>query len=58
MVAAHNDDRVVAAGLGFRTAFVARPREYGPDQRADVRAENDYDLVAGSMIELAGQLGC
>ena len=53
MVAAHNSDLVAAAGLGFRTAFVARPTEYGLDQAADLTAENDYDLAAGSMIDLA-----
>lgn len=58
MVAAHNSDLATASSLGFRTAFVVRPAEYGPDQGADLTAENDYDFVAGSMIELADQLGC
>ncbi len=48
---------MAAADLGFRTAFVAPPTEYGPDQAAELTAENDYDLAAGSMIDLAARLG-
>ena len=58
MVAAHNGDLTAAAAVGFRTAFVARPREYGPGQTADLRAEHDYDVVADDMADLAGRLGC
>jgi 2-haloacid dehalogenase len=58
MVAAHNNDLVAAAGCGLRTAFVARPTEYGVDQDFDVKAENDYDFVAENFLDLAGQLGC
>jgi 2-haloacid dehalogenase len=58
MVAAHNGDLVAASALGFRTAFVARPTEHGPDQQTDLRAEHDFDLVGESFIDLAGRLGC
>lgn len=58
MVAAHNSDLVAAAGNGLRTAFVARPTEYGPRQQTDLVAENDYDYVARDFIELATRLGC
>ena len=58
MVAAHNADLVAASALGFHTAFVARPIEYGPGQTADRGPENDYDFVASSMNELAERLGC
>lgn len=58
LVAAHNDDLVVASGLGFRTAFVARPTEYGPGQDEDLRAEHEFDIIATSMIDVADQLGC
>ena len=57
MVAAHNDDLVAAASLGFRTAFVRRPTEYGPSQSDDIRAEHDFDVVAEDFIELAVALG-
>ena len=57
MVAAHNDDLVAASALGFRTAFVRRPTEYGPSQSEDIRAEHDFDVVAEDFIELAAALG-
>lgn len=58
LVAAHNDDLVAAGALGFRTAFVPRPSEYGPDQKTDLEAEHEFDLVAASFVDLAEQLGC
>jgi 2-haloacid dehalogenase len=58
LVAAHNDDLVAAGALGFRTAFVPRPTEYGPDQKTNLRAEHDFDLIGTSFIDLAEQLGC
>lgn len=58
MTAAHNNDLVAASQQGFRTAFILRPVEYGPDQDKDIRAEHDFDYVANSFIELADQLGC
>lgn len=58
MTAAHNNDLVAASQQGFRTAFVLRPVEYGPDQHKDNRAEHDFDYIANSFIELADQLDC
>lgn len=58
MVAAHNGDLAVASGLGFRTAFVARPTEHGPGQKTDLKAERAWDIVADSFIDLAARLGC
>ena len=58
MTAAHNDDLVAASRQGFRTAFVARPTEYGPDQTKNLKAEHDFDYVAEDFIDLADQLGC
>jgi 2-haloacid dehalogenase len=55
MVAAHPDDLTAAARFGLRTAFVPRPREWGPDASAPP-APPDTDVVAGDMIELAGLL--
>lgn len=57
MVAAHNDDLRTAQGLGFGTAFVCRPTEYGPDQQADLRPEGAWDFVADSLLELAAKMG-
>jgi 2-haloacid dehalogenase len=56
MVAAHNGDLVAAAGLGLMTAFVPRPREHGPGQTSDLRAEAAYDLVATDLVDLANAL--
>jgi 2-haloacid dehalogenase len=58
MVAAHNDDLRAARALGFGSAFVARPTEYGPGQQRDLVAEEAWDLVCGSLDELAERLGC
>ncbi|MGH7390312.1 MAG: haloacid dehalogenase type II [Candidatus Rokuibacteriota bacterium] len=58
MVAAHNGDLGAAGALGFRTAFVVRPTEHGPEQTTDLRAERDWDVVADSFEALAGKLGC
>jgi 2-haloacid dehalogenase len=56
LVAAHNNDLIAARGQGLRTAFIARPVEYGPDQQTDLKAEHDFDYLASSMEELANQL--
>lgn len=58
MVAAHNDDLAAARTLGFHTAFIRRPTEYGPRQTNDLKAESDWDIVTDSMIEVADALGC
>jgi len=57
MVAAHNGDLAAARALGLRTAFIPRPQEHGPGQTTDLRAESDWDVVAGSVEELADRLG-
>lgn len=57
MVAAHHYDLKAAAACGFRTAFVARPHEYGPDHRAEPHPEVRHDLDVESFVELADQLG-
>lgn len=56
MVAAHNDDLSAASMLGFRTAFIARPTEYGPGQQKDIEATGDWDYATKSMVELADAL--
>lgn len=58
MTAAHNNDLVSASKVGFRTAFVLRPVEYGPNQHKDNRAEHDFDVIADSFVDLADKLGC
>ncbi len=56
LVAAHNDDLRAAAALGFATAFVARPTEYGPHQTKDFEADGPWDLVCADFTELAAAL--
>lgn len=57
MVAAHNGDLIASKEVGFRTAFVHRPREFGPDQKSDLAADPSIDLVAADFNDLAGRLG-
>jgi len=58
MVAAHNADLHAARALGFATAFVVRPEEYGPNQTTDLTPEADWDYVVDSFESLADSLGC
>lgn len=58
MVASHKYDLRAAAGLGFRTAFVARPLEFGADGDADVTYSDEFDVNASDFLDLATQLGC
>lgn len=55
MVAAHTGDLRAAAASGLRTAFVARPLEWGPAGRAE-EPDADFDVVAGDLDELADRL--
>ena len=56
MVAAHNGDLAAARALGLKTAFVARPTEYGPDQTTDLVPEADWDIIAPDFLALAEAL--
>jgi 2-haloacid dehalogenase len=58
MVAAHNNDLKAAQQYGLKTAFVARPTEYGPHQKLDFKAEGDWDIVAKDFGAIADRLGC
>lgn len=58
MVAAHNNDLQAAQGYGLKTAFVARPTEYGPLQNRDFEATGAWDIVAKDFGGLADSLGC
>ncbi len=57
LVAAHNGDLAAARRCGFRTAFIPRPTEHGPNQTTDLRPEEDWDAVANDLEDLAIQLG-
>jgi len=58
LVAAHNDDLAAAQSVGYRTAFVLRPVEYGPAQTKDVAATRDWDVITDSFTGLADAMGC
>jgi 2-haloacid dehalogenase len=58
MVAAHKDDLDGAARAGLRTAFVARPLEFGDPSLNDVAPEVRFDVNAKDFLDLARQLGC
>ena len=58
LAAAHNYDLAAAQALGWRTAFVPRPLEYGPGQTTDLVAEGKWDVVVDSVEELAAALNC
>jgi 2-haloacid dehalogenase len=57
MAAAHNNDLTAARKAGLMTAFFPRPGEYGPHQKRDYVAEQDWDVVAKDIEDLAAQLG-
>jgi 2-haloacid dehalogenase len=56
LVAAHNSDLAAGRTCGLKTVFVPRPMEHGPGQTSDLRAEQDWDVVAASFEDLATQL--
>lgn len=58
LAAAHNDDLAAAAAVGYRTAFIVRPREKGPNQTVDLEASQAWDVVTDSCHGLADAMGC
>jgi 2-haloacid dehalogenase len=57
MVAAHSSDLAAAAAVGLRTAFIARPNEYG-EGKGECRASVPVDLSVESLMALADRLAC
>jgi len=55
MVAAHSFDLAAAATCGLRTAFVARPDEYGPG-KGECAPSVPVDIMAADFKDLARQL--
>ncbi len=58
LVAAHNNDLAAAERAGLRTAFVARPEEYGSKRAADVATNHTWDVATDSFIGVADAMGC
>ena len=57
MVACHNFDLDAARGVGYRTAFVRRPDEWGPAGPPDPVPNPATDVVVGGFAELADHFG-
>ena len=57
MVACHNFDLDAAKAVGFKTAFVKRPDEWGPAGPPDPEPNPIHDIVADTFPDLAKQLG-
>ncbi|MBM3812991.1 MAG: haloacid dehalogenase type II [Acidimicrobiia bacterium] len=57
MVAAHKGDLKAAKAVGFHTAFVPRPKEYGPDREPETKPDESCEIVARDFLDLANQLG-
>jgi 2-haloacid dehalogenase len=58
LVAAHHEDLAGARGCGLRTAYIARPLEFGPSQPKDVSPKSENEFHATDLIALADLLGC
>jgi 2-haloacid dehalogenase len=58
MVASHKYDIRAAGALGFQTAFVARPLEFGAGVDVDVAYSDEFAVNAADFLDLADQLGC
>ena len=56
MVACHNFDLNAAHAAGFRTAFVRRPDEWGPEGPPDPKPNRAYDFVVEGFDALAEQV--
>ena len=56
MVAAHKGDLRAAGALGFKTAYVPRPLERGPDRVIDTTPDPQFDVNATDFMDLAAQM--
>lgn len=57
MVAAHGGDLQAASRVGFRTAFVPRPLENGPQRKAAPVDSAGFDITARDFLDLATKMG-
>jgi 2-haloacid dehalogenase len=57
LVAAHPGDLRAARETGLMTGYVARPLEYGPNQRPHRFDDDEFDVTATDFLDLAAQLG-
>ena len=57
MVACHNVDLNAARKVGFKSAFVARPDEWGAAGPPDPTPDSHHDIIAADFPDLVRQLG-
>lgn len=57
MVACHNFDLNAAKAVGFKTAFVRRPDEWGAEGPPDREPNPEHDIIVDRFPELAESLG-
>ena len=57
MVAAHTDDLEAAKELGFGTAYVSRPLEFGDVEVTEENENMSFDIIAQDFNDLARKLG-
>jgi 2-haloacid dehalogenase len=57
MVAAHPSDLAAAQRAGLRTAYVARPLEWGLGGYREPLGDMTFDVMASDFVELAAKLG-
>lgn len=58
LVAAHHSDLAAARVCGLQCAYIDRPMEYGGATAPDAHMAQDWEWSAGSIVELADQMGC
>jgi 2-haloacid dehalogenase len=58
MVACHNFDLLAARKVGYRSAFVRRPDEWGAAGPPDPTPDPGHDIVVDNFGQLADRLGC
>lgn len=57
LAAAHKDDLAAARRCGLQTAYVRRPREFGPRPASDDGPDRRSTVNAADFVDLAAQLG-
>lgn len=57
MCAAHLGDLHAAGEQGLRTAFIHRPKEFGPVRAGDTAKPGEFDLIAIDILDLAAKMG-
>ena len=57
MTAAHQGDLLASQKVGLKTAFVPRPREFGPDRTPDPTPDPSFNVVATDFVDLAAKVG-